>query len=113
MQAASQRFELIPIALQRDCVEIVNTFLTQLDGTLMDMAACALQQLAKGVGHRIVELHGPLPAYGIALHHAADQPAGHLCVIAGCAGASKPSTQAKPWFMGMSAGAALRWRATA
>ena len=27
VQAAAQRFELIPIALQRGCVEIVNTFL--------------------------------------------------------------------------------------
>jgi hypothetical protein len=26
VQAASHRFELIPIALQRGCVEIVNTF---------------------------------------------------------------------------------------
>ena len=26
VQAAAQRFELIPIALQRGCVEIVNTF---------------------------------------------------------------------------------------
>jgi hypothetical protein len=26
VQAACQRFELIPMALQRGCVEIVNTF---------------------------------------------------------------------------------------
>ncbi len=38
----------------------------------MDMAVGAQQQLAKGVGHQIVELHGALPADGIALHHAAD-----------------------------------------
>ncbi|MDR0215846.1 MAG: hypothetical protein LBJ15_17860, partial [Comamonas sp.] len=30
VQAASHRFELIPIALQRGCVEIVNTFLANL-----------------------------------------------------------------------------------